>query len=388
MSSSTKENGSNMTQPLLGGEGTSQNLSIKAKTRRTSAGGKKRGAKKGSKRRLGHTHAFWYELCKEFVEYKGEISQTGFLKKKDAEDPEYTFSQSDLQCFSRRLREYRSGKLIPSEQRRAIRRDSTKEAAPNELPVALDSAEPPAEVPRNQEATEPSQQDATLAKQNEENEQPSLEPPQKKRRGPKLGSKQVSRPKSFWYAMCEDYANAKKKSPKISRAKFLQTKASLDPDYTYRPVDLAVFGKYIKSFEAGELQDTDELRKRDGKYPEVEFKLIEYVRDVRRLGISVPWSELQEKLQEWKQELVHEHPKYKDFNGSAGFIGSCLKRHNEGTTIVPPTYEEAMTGIDAVLGYMRAHDSIPDSLLSLMEEAKVTLQQQHNPSMPKESIEI
>lgn len=74
---------------------------------------RKRGPKPGQKQNPLFDHEFWFNLCKTYTDSHNNMTQKDFLSQNLTMTP----TKSHLVCFSRYLRQYQNGTLVPSSGR-------------------------------------------------------------------------------------------------------------------------------------------------------------------------------------------------------------------------------------------------------------------------------
>lgn len=161
--------------------------------------------------------------------------------------------------------------------------------------------------------------------------------------------------KESWYRICSLYVNH---YSHMSKAAFLRDPASgLEVSGTLS--DQQVFGRKLKEFAAGTLQPTGNKRDSDGYYPEVEAKIVEYVKGrlqrhkKEKLGIT--WAGLCQKAKEFAE--VEADPKYKGFSASSGWMQRLMKRNgisNVNSPWVIHTLQSAEEAMDELKSFAQA----------------------------------
>jgi len=145
------------------------------------------------------------------------------------------------------------------------------------------------------------------------------------KRGPKPGSKKTERTRDFWYNLCVLFKGA---HSKLTHRAFLESSHS-GGEVTGTQSEINGFGKHLKQYATGALKPSQNKRNRGSLYPDLEAKLVAYVRLRQRLykkdKVGLSWTYMQEKLKLWAK--AENDDKYKYFQASPGFLNRCLKRN-------------------------------------------------------------
>ena len=160
------------------------------------------------------------------------------------------------------------------------------------------------------------------------------------KRGPRQSStREETKSLQDWYIVCNLYRreNPKEETATISKAAFLRSDMSGNR-FSGTVSEQNTFGKRLKQYDAGELKPSQNVRFREGMYPLIEDRLINYL-DLRqkkylRDKCGVSWMYLEHKAKEFKKQVETDHPLYKSFQASPGWLSNVLKRHNKlGVTL-------------------------------------------------------
>ena len=145
------------------------------------------------------------------------------------------------------------------------------------------------------------------------------------KRGPKHGQKRNEHTNSFWHSLCLQYESI---HPKMDVKKFLDSSLS-GVDIVDNKSNRQSFKRYLNRFQNGTLIPELCMRKKIAVYPEMEEKLVTFLRKWQerfpREQIGIP--RLREKLMQWKKEMPDQE-KYSSFKASHAFIEKCLARNN------------------------------------------------------------
>jgi len=167
---------------------------------------------------------------------------------------------------------------------------------------------------------------ASTEDDNEKNDT-NTEGKSKTKRRPCLATKTLT--KEFWYRLCSLFVQ-KNQTTKLSRAEFLRDPMS-GPEVTGSISDQNVFLRKLRDYESGKLQPTCQKRYTPGQFPEVEQKVVNYVK--RRLQrhqrekLGLTWAGLCQLAKDFAAELMPTHPKYQHFNASSGWMQNLLRRN-------------------------------------------------------------
>ena len=148
------------------------------------------------------------------------------------------------------------------------------------------------------------------------------------KRGPKYGQTKKEHTKSFWYSLCLKYESI---DPKMDVKSFLDSSLS-GLEIVDNKSNRQSFKRYLNRFQSGTLIPEESKRKKIAVYPEMEEKLVTYLKKrqerspYERIGIS----RLRDLLMQWKTEMP-DQKKYSSFKASHAFIEKCLARNNLST---------------------------------------------------------
>ena len=150
---------------------------------------------------------------------------------------------------------------------------------------------------------------------------------QKKKAGPKAGAKyQKKHSNNEWAMLCKKYVNG----PKMTQKAFLESDAS-GPNFSGTSSEIVSFSKRLKAYKSGDLkvEAVDFVRKSEGKFTEVEEKIITYIKlrsasyHKDKLGLSFDF--LKEKASKYAKEIGLDEG---EFKASSGWLTRCLNRAN------------------------------------------------------------
>ena len=124
----------------------------------------------------------------------------------------------------------------------------------------------------------------------------------------------------YWYVACETYMNLK---VKMGQSEFLRSPLSGNV-LTGTRSEQGSFGKKLRSFKSGSLENTKARRIRKRGYKVIENKLVQYLKlreeNYKRDKLGTSWLLLREKCMQWARDLELNN----DFKCSNGWMQNTL----------------------------------------------------------------
>ena len=153
----------------------------------------------------------------------------------------------------------------------------------------------------------------------------------KRRTGPSKGtSYKKAADRATWFRACHTYSTHPA-CKKMSYADFLRSPFCPPEIGGYNHSTRRAFSKKLKEYQNKTLNPSDTgKRMKSGRYPYLEQKLVNYIRERQKEQLAVNWSEMKGKVRDWIEEIEDEKERnsYDDFQISDGWISNILKRHN------------------------------------------------------------
>ena len=163
-------------------------------------------------------------------------------------------------------------------------------------------------------------------RQSESIENAKPPPPPAKKRGRKKGSVTTfDITRGQWYHACKKYRELDGSSVKMmSHAEFLRSDQT-EKVFTNTISQRQAFGRWLKKYDDGSLQDSNAKREKIGKFTEIEEKLLSYLDSQaqahRSDNCGITWVVMQEMCRKWAEER-----NIADFKCSTGWLNLTLNK--------------------------------------------------------------
>jgi len=149
-------------------------------------------------------------------------------------------------------------------------------------------------------------------------------PPPAKKRGRKKGSgTTLDITRGQWYHACKKYRELDG-SVKMSHTEFLRSDQT-EKVFTSTRSQRQSFGRWLKKYDDGSLQDSSAKREKIRKFTEIEDKLISYLESKaqahRSDNCGITWVVMQEMCMKWAEEM-----NIADFKCSNGWLNATLNK--------------------------------------------------------------
>jgi hypothetical protein len=151
-------------------------------------------------------------------------------------------------------------------------------------------------------------------------------PPPAKKRGRKKGSiTTFDITRGQWYHACKKYRELADGSVKMmSHAEFLRSDQT-EKVFTSTISQRQAFGRWLKKYDDGSLQDSSAKREKIGKFTEIEDQLLSYLDSQaqahRSDNCGITWVVMQEMCKKWAEER-----NIADFKCSTGWLNLTLNK--------------------------------------------------------------
>ena len=153
-------------------------------------------------------------------------------------------------------------------------------------------------------------------------------PPPAKKRGRKKGSiTTLDITRGQWYHACKKYRELEGGSVKMSHTEFLRSDQT-EQVFTNTISQRQAFGRWLKKYDDGSLQDSSAKREKIGKFTEIEDQLLSYLDSQaqahRSDNCGITWVVMQEMCRKWAEER-----NIVDFKCSTGWLNLTLNKRQQ-----------------------------------------------------------
>ena len=167
----------------------------------------------------------------------------------------------------------------------------------------------------------------------------AMPPPPAKKRGRQKGSiTTLDITRGQWYHACKKYRELEGGSVKMSHTEFLRSDQT-ENAFTNTISQRQAFGRWLKKYDDGSLQDSSAKREKIGKFTEIEDQLLSYLDSQaqahRSDNCGITWVVMQEMCRKWAEER-----NIADFKCSTGWLNLTLNKRQ--TTKKGDAVTEAM----------------------------------------------
>ena len=183
--------------------------------------------------------------------------------------------------------------------------------------------------------------------------------------------------KESWYRICSLYRHHHHNN--MSQVAFLRSSFS-GTEVSGTQSDQQVFSKNLKLYDAGTLQPTSAKRQKEPKFPEVEKKVVQYVKlrlqRHKREKLGVTWAGLTQMAKKFAAE--EPDPKYRNFSASSGWMQNLMRRNgiaNVNSPWVIADLEGAEEAMEELEAFAQAKGLSPEHM-QLLHEFRHKLRQQ------------